>query len=69
MKHHLLQVLLELGDALLDDPSVHLDLGFTHTAAGGHTQLVYKHAVSTIMPAVPVSLFDEEETEAEAPAK
>ena len=35
----------------------------------GHTQLVYKHAVSTIMPAVPVSLFDEEETEAEAPAK
>ncbi len=26
----------------------------------GHTQLVYKHAVSTIMPAVPVSLFDDE---------
>ncbi len=28
----------------------------------GHTQLVYKHAVSTIMPAVPVSLFDDEDT-------
>lgn len=27
----------------------------------GHTQLVYKHAVSTIMPAVPVSLFDNED--------
>lgn len=26
----------------------------------GHTQLVYKHAVSTIMPAVPVALFDDE---------
>ena len=26
----------------------------------GHTQLVYKHAVSTIMPAVPVSLFDDD---------
>jgi len=24
----------------------------------GHTQLVYKHAVSTIMPSVPVSLFE-----------
>ena len=33
----LLQVLLELGDALLDDPPVHLDLGFTHTASGTHT--------------------------------
>ena len=32
----------------------------------GHTQLVYKHAVSTIMPAVPVSLFDDDaETAAE----
>ena len=30
----------------------------------GHTQLVYKHAVSTIMPAVPVSLFDDEESPA-----
>ena len=26
----------------------------------GHTQLVYKHAVSMIMPAVPVSLFDDD---------
>ena len=26
----------------------------------GHTQLVYKHAVSTIMPAGPVSLFDDD---------
>lgn len=35
----------------------------------GHTQLVYKHAVSTIMPATPVSGFDDEETEIEATAK
>ena len=35
----------------------------------GHTQLVYKHAVSTIMPAVPVSLFDDDGTEAESAAK
>lgn len=32
----------------------------------GHTQLVYKHAVSTIMPAVPVSLFDDENAEAQS---
>ncbi len=32
----LLQVLLEFRDPLLDDPAVHLDLGFTHTAAGAH---------------------------------
>ena len=25
-----------------------------------HSQLVYKHAISTIMPAGPISLFDEE---------
>ena len=31
----------------------------------GHTQLVYKHAVSTIMPAVPVSLFDDEDVGAQ----
>ncbi len=31
----------------------------------GHTQLVYKHAVSTIMPAVPVSLFDDENVDPE----
>ena len=24
----------------------------------GHTQLVYKHAISTIMPSVPVQLFE-----------
>ena len=36
-----------------------------------HSQLVYKHAVSTVMPAQPVQLFDppkEEEAEAEAEA-
>ena len=26
----------------------------------GHTQLVYKHAISTIMPSEPVQLFDPE---------
>ncbi|HAW34386.1 MAG TPA: RNA chaperone Hfq [Alphaproteobacteria bacterium] len=31
----------------------------------GHTQLVYKHAVSTIMPSVPVSLFDDEDVDPE----
>ncbi|HBO59734.1 MAG TPA: RNA chaperone Hfq [Alphaproteobacteria bacterium] len=29
----------------------------------GHTQLVYKHAVSTIMPSEPVQLFDGENAE------
>lgn len=29
----------------------------------GHSQLVYKHAVSTIMPASPVNLFDGNEEE------
>jgi len=24
----------------------------------GHTQLVYKHAISTVMPSTPISLFD-----------
>jgi host factor-I protein len=24
----------------------------------GHTQLVYKHAISTVMPGAPISLFD-----------
>jgi host factor-I protein len=32
----------------------------------GHTQLVYKHAISTIMPASPVQLFDPSKEEAEA---
>ncbi len=26
-----------------------------------HSQLVYKHAISTIMPANPINLFDDEE--------
>ena len=26
----------------------------------GHSQLVYKHAISTVMPAAPVQLFDAE---------
>ena len=30
----------------------------------GHSQLVYKHAISTVMPVSPISLYDEkEETE------
>ena len=29
----------------------------------GHTQLVYKHAISTIMPGHPVQLFESEEQE------
>ena len=33
----------------------------------GHTQLVYKHAISTVMPAVQVQLFEpDRETAAEA---
>ncbi|OHC74319.1 MAG: RNA chaperone Hfq [Rhodospirillales bacterium RIFCSPLOWO2_12_FULL_58_28] len=33
----------------------------------GHTQLVYKHAISTVMPTNPVQLFEpEKEGEAEA---
>jgi host factor-I protein len=33
----------------------------------GHTQLVYKHAISTVMPSVPIQLFEpEKETEAAA---
>jgi host factor-I protein len=30
----------------------------------GHSQLVYKHAISTIMPGQPVHLMDTETTEA-----
>jgi len=26
----------------------------------GHSQLVYKHAISTVMPAAPISLFEQE---------
>lgn len=29
----------------------------------GHSQLVYKHAISTIMPATPVQLFESEKEE------
>ena len=31
----------------------------------GYTQLVYKHAISTIMPSEPVQLFDPETEESE----
>ncbi len=34
----------------------------------GHTQLVYKHAISTVMPSVPIQLF-EPEKEADAAAQ
>ena len=27
----------------------------------GHSQLVYKHAISTVMPATPVSLYEEDD--------
>ena len=30
-----------------------------------HSQLVYKHAISTVMPAQPVQLFESEEVDAE----
>ena len=30
----------------------------------GHSQLVYKHAISTIMPVTPVQLFDGDKTDA-----
>ena len=34
-----------------------------------HAQLVYKHAISTVMPSVPIQLFEpEKDTEAEADA-
>ena len=33
----------------------------------GHTQLVYKHAISTIMPSEPVRLFEQEKVEEGAP--
>jgi host factor-I protein len=37
----------------------------------GHTQLVYKHAISTVMPSVPIQLFEpkiDAEADAEADA-
>jgi host factor-I protein len=37
----------------------------------GHTQLVYKHAISTVMPGAPIQLFDASRAEptAAAPAR
>lgn len=29
----------------------------------GHSQLVYKHAISTVMPAAPIQLFEQGSTE------
>lgn len=34
----------------------------------GQVQLVYKHAISTIMPSQPVSLFEREEDDEDDPA-
>jgi len=34
----------------------------------GHTQLVYKHAISTVMPGAPIQLFDAAKTETGAAA-
>ena len=33
----------------------------------GHTQLVYKHAISTVMPSAPIALFDQSKAEVGAP--
>jgi host factor-I protein len=33
----------------------------------GHTQLVYKHAISTVMPGAPIQLFDATKAEGTAP--
>jgi host factor-I protein len=30
----------------------------------GHTQLVYKHAISTVMPSMPIQLFEPDKEEA-----
>ncbi len=32
----------------------------------GHSQLVYKHAISTVMPAAPLQLFDAEKVDMDA---
>jgi host factor-I protein len=34
----------------------------------GHTQLVYKHAISTVMPGAPIQLFDATKAANDAPA-
>ncbi len=35
----------------------------------GHTQLVYKHAISTVMPGAPIQLFDPTRVEGAVPAR
>jgi len=35
----------------------------------GHTQLVYKHAISTVMPGAPIQLFDLASAENAAPTR
>ena len=35
----------------------------------GHTQLVYKHAISTVMPGAPIMLFDGTTAAAQSPAQ
>jgi host factor-I protein len=35
----------------------------------GHTQLVYKHAISTVMPGAPIQLFDASKAVAEGPSR
>ena len=35
----------------------------------GHTQLVYKHAISTVMPGAPIMLFDAASAGTQAPAQ
>ena len=32
----------------------------------GHSQLVYKHAISTVMPVTPISLYDDDDDDAGA---
>ncbi len=34
----------------------------------GHSQLVYKHAISTVMPVAPISLYDDDDKEQEEEA-
>jgi len=33
----------------------------------GHSQLVYKHAISTVMPVTPVQLWDDEDSDVGSP--
>ena len=35
----------------------------------GHTQLVYKHAISTVMPGAPIQLFDAASSGQQAPER